>query len=288
MAALADATHYWKASDYSGSGTTWPDGIGTLDATLVGSPTWDGEKFTFTKTQHATIPDHADFDVGAAEAFSIVVVHAPVDLTDSIQSIFDIGLALSSVSPGFWLALISDGRHQIGIEDDTATSTNRTNDLGSSDGEQIIVGGGMDRTNGHVWNYSPTSGTRNTTSVVPGTITPTQNNGIAANNSGGAQYAGDIWGVAYFHGVELTNAEVESIGAELALSPGPTFPDAPTNLAATAVSATQVDLSWDAVSGASGYDIRRGGVVIATDQAGTTYSDTSSDGSTLYEVRAVG
>lgn len=62
---------------------------------------------------------------------------------------------------------------------------------------------------------------------------------------------------------------------------------APTNLTATAVSATQVDLSWDAVSGATGYDVRRGGTIIATDVGVTTYSDTSPDGSTLYEVRAV-
>lgn len=68
---------------------------------------------------------------------------------------------------------------------------------------------------------------------------------------------------------------------------GATFPSAPTNLTATAVSATQVDLSWDAVSGATGYDVRRGGTIIATDVGVTNYSDTSPDGSTLYEVRAV-
>lgn len=61
--------------------------------------------------------------------------------------------------------------------------------------------------------------------------------------------------------------------------------DAPANFAAVAASSAQIDLSWDAVEGAIGYDIERGGVVIVTDQAGTTYSDTGRTAGTEYSYR---
>jgi hypothetical protein len=60
----------------------------------------------------------------------------------------------------------------------------------------------------------------------------------------------------------------------------------PHNLTATPISATQIDLSWTAMSGVSGYDIERNGVVIATDVIGTSYSDTGLTGSTTYTYRA--
>lgn len=64
---------------------------------------------------------------------------------------------------------------------------------------------------------------------------------------------------------------------------------APQNLIATAVSASEIDLVWDEVTGASGYDVERDGVVIAQDVPDTTYSDTGLGSSTIYtyRVRAV-
>ena len=64
---------------------------------------------------------------------------------------------------------------------------------------------------------------------------------------------------------------------------------APDNLIATAISASQIDLSWDEVEGASGYDVERGGVVIAQNVAVNSYADTGLSSSTLYtyRVRAV-
>jgi hypothetical protein len=60
----------------------------------------------------------------------------------------------------------------------------------------------------------------------------------------------------------------------------------PLGLIATPISDTQIDLSWSAVAGASGYDIDRNGVVIATDVVGTTYSDTGLNPGTTYTYRA--
>ncbi|MGE5599381.1 MAG: discoidin domain-containing protein, partial [Bacteroidota bacterium] len=61
-------------------------------------------------------------------------------------------------------------------------------------------------------------------------------------------------------------------------------PTVPTNLTATAVSSSQIDLSWTASTdnvGVTGYRIYRGGEAIAT-TAGTSYSDTGLSPNTTY------
>jgi beta-glucanase (GH16 family) len=62
-----------------------------------------------------------------------------------------------------------------------------------------------------------------------------------------------------------------------------TAPAAPTNLTATAVSSSQINLSWTAstTSGVT-YTVLRGGTSIATGVTGTTYSDTGLAASTQY------
>jgi chitodextrinase len=63
-----------------------------------------------------------------------------------------------------------------------------------------------------------------------------------------------------------------------------TPPSMPTNLSATAMSTSQINLSWSASSdnvGIAGYTIFRGGVQIAT-SASTNFSDTGLAASTLY------
>jgi hypothetical protein len=64
----------------------------------------------------------------------------------------------------------------------------------------------------------------------------------------------------------------------------------PQNLQATAVSDDQIDLTWTAILAASGYDIERDGLVVASDHPTASYSDTGLDPDTLYtyRVRAVG
>lgn len=69
---------------------------------------------------------------------------------------------------------------------------------------------------------------------------------------------------------------------------------APTGLNALAAGATQVDLTWNAVAGASQYEVHRSTAIAApftfvSNAAGTSYSDpTAASGTTyLYRVRAV-
>ncbi len=62
-------------------------------------------------------------------------------------------------------------------------------------------------------------------------------------------------------------------------------PSKPTNLLATAISASEIDLTWTASTddlGIAGYDILRGGSVIASIGNVTTYADTSAQASTTY------
>lgn len=64
----------------------------------------------------------------------------------------------------------------------------------------------------------------------------------------------------------------------------------PQNLVANAISSTEIDLTWDAVLHATGYDIERDAVVIVLDHGTNSYSDTGLTASTEYDyrVRAVG
>jgi fibronectin type 3 domain-containing protein len=67
-------------------------------------------------------------------------------------------------------------------------------------------------------------------------------------------------------------------------TPDTTAASVPTGLTATAVSGSQINLSWNASTdnvGVSGYRIHRNGVQIATSDA-TTYSDTGLAANTRY------
>ena len=67
-----------------------------------------------------------------------------------------------------------------------------------------------------------------------------------------------------------------------------TVPPAPTGLTATAVSSSQINLSWSASSGATSYNVKRATVsggpytTIATGVTATSYSDTGLSASTTY------
>jgi hypothetical protein len=70
--------------------------------------------------------------------------------------------------------------------------------------------------------------------------------------------------------------------------PPPAIPVTPANLNASGASPTQINLSWDTVSGASGYLVKRNGVQIATTTA-ANYCDTGLGASTTcsYTIAAV-
>jgi hypothetical protein len=59
----------------------------------------------------------------------------------------------------------------------------------------------------------------------------------------------------------------------------------PANLTVTIISPTQLDISWDAATGATGYDLERDGVIISEYQPTTSYSDTGLTEGTTYTYR---
>jgi chitodextrinase len=73
-------------------------------------------------------------------------------------------------------------------------------------------------------------------------------------------------------------------------NPDISAPSTPTNLTATAASATQVNLSWIASTdnvGVSGYYVQRDGMVIATVNGKTTYTDSSASPNSTYSYSVV-
>ena len=101
-------------------------------------------------------------------------------------------------------------------------------------------------------------------------------------------------GTTYYYVVQATNAAGASASSAQAsattLAPAPTPPPAPTGLTAEASSHQRIDLSWHAVTGATGYIVFRGTrsggpyAQIAT-PAATSFTDTGlSAGTTYYYV----
>ena len=101
----------------------------------------------------------------------------------------------------------------------------------------------------------------------------------------------------YSYRVVATNGEGDSppspVASATTNTPPPTPPPAPASLTATAVSASRVDLSWSAVTEATGYRVERSTDTttwspVATTAAGvTSYSDTGLAASTTYSYRVV-
>ena len=85
---------------------------------------------------------------------------------------------------------------------------------------------------------------------------------------------------------DLSNGDVVTWTFELAESstpdPGTNAPNAPTNLTATALSTTEIQLAWDAVDGATGYNIYRGANQIMYNYFGTSFTDTGLTPATRY------
>ena len=82
------------------------------------------------------------------------------------------------------------------------------------------------------------------------------------------------------------NVSPPSAAATVTTPPPPVAPAAPTNLTATAISPTQVSLSWTAATAGSspitGYDVFRDGTLISGGITSTSFSDSGLLGSTTY------
>jgi chitodextrinase len=111
-----------------------------------------------------------------------------------------------------------------------------------------------------------------------GAVTTFQNTGLTASTT----YS---YTVRAFDAAGNVSALSSSASATTQAVPDTTAPSVPTGLSATAVSSTQINLSWTAATdnvGVTGYNVYRGGTLIATLGAVTTFQNTGLAASTTY------
>ena len=83
---------------------------------------------------------------------------------------------------------------------------------------------------------------------------------------------------------------LDDVLADTSFIPDTTAPSAPTNLNATALSSTRVDLAWTAATdnqAVTGYQVNRNGSLIATIGVQTTYTDLTATAGTSYSYAVV-
>jgi chitodextrinase len=111
-----------------------------------------------------------------------------------------------------------------------------------------------------------------------GAVTTYQNTGLTASTA----YS---YTVQAFDAAGNVSAQSSSASATTLAAPDTTVPSTPAGLTATAVSSTQINLSWTAATdnvGVTGYNVYRGGIQIATVGAVTTFQNTGLTASTTY------
>ena len=109
--------------------------------------------------------------------------------------------------------------------------------------------------------------------VYSGSATTFSDTGLACNTS-------------YSYTIYASNSGGNSATASTSGTTLACIPSAPTGLSATAVSGSQINLSWTAVSGATGYYVYRGSTQIGS-TASASYSDTGLTCNTSYSYYVV-
>jgi fibronectin type 3 domain-containing protein len=117
------------------------------------------------------------------------------------------------------------------------------------------------------------------------THTPSSLGATTQNWLGRSQFSAD----PYFDGsIDEFRLYNEALGSSQIFDiANPSAPSAPIGLSASVVSTTQINLSWNASAGATGYNLKRSSIsggpyTTVSNQAGTTYSDTELSSGTNY------
>ena len=154
------------------------------------------------------------------------------------------------------------------------------------------IGRDADTDTAYTW---PAGWTEQSAEGVVGDLGLRSSTAISSQATAGTTTGGNVTSVSDHHAISVI--ALEPGGADpsegsatgtftwVGSATGSHKPATPTGLEATAISNTEIDLTWDAVTGASGYDIERDGTVIATDHSSTTYNDTGLTLNTEYEYR---
>jgi chitodextrinase len=121
---------------------------------------------------------------------------------------------------------------------------------------------------------------RGGTQIGTSSTTSYANSGLNANTT-------YTYTVAAYDAAQNVSAQSQPASATTSAASDTTPPSTPTNLAASAVSSSQVNLTWSASTdnlGVAGYRIYRGGTQVGTSST-TSYSDNGLTGSTTYTYR---
>jgi hypothetical protein len=202
-----------------------------------------------------------------------------------------------------------------GVSNGTATTNLLTAGTGTFLAGQVLTTANSAATsmtaNNHTeyeWNLQLVDGTVSNNDVIAlrcMTSAGTRTVGAAGNGTVTASVAAVVYNLSPASAVHTHTASTPSAVAVVPLTPSsashthtsgtPTLTEAgdpfgvPTGLAVTPTGNTTMDVSWNAVDTATGYDIERDSVVIATDHVGLLYQDTGLSTATeySYRVRAV-
>lgn len=88
-----------------------------------------------------------------------------------------------------------------------------------------------------------------------------------------------------YSGRDTSNTERVTLSHTFTAPSSGTVLAAPTGLTVTAASSSELDVSWSAVSGATGYDVERNGAIITTGTTDTTWLDLGLTAATVYTYR---
>ena len=278
-----------------GSGTTLADASGSgHTGTLVNGPTWVAGQATYGQA--------LSFD-GVNDAISV-----------ANPGTYNFGTADFTLETWVKRTVLGGAQQHLFSKCATATWALGCKELYFNPSNQLTFGSfatgdtlssTIADTNWHHIAVTFTDSTKTLQIYVDGVLATTATKALEADGAGHVVTLGNLRGSNPFNGLldevriysrVLTLAEIQADRATPITPPGPdTIPPSDvTGLTATAVSATQINLSWTAATdnvGVTGYRVERcqgagctSFVQIAT-PAGTTFGDTSLTASTSYSYR---
>jgi hypothetical protein len=140
-----EAVADWVAADYSGTGV-WFDRVNGHQATLVGA-TYNPVAVSIDLDgidDYVTIPDHADFNVGAGEILTVAVAMEELDTTQTARAIVSKKNSYAATAAGWGLRINGTGKLEMIAADGTDTAAVNVQDMPLA---AATVGGIVDGSN---------------------------------------------------------------------------------------------------------------------------------------------
>jgi fibronectin type 3 domain-containing protein len=279
----SNATSLFAGFRVPNTGTETGFGLGTVNSTTLGGATALGSAVNINNTATHFIVIQIDFDTaGALDTVSLWIdppanAATPGVAANVVNSTFDVGTigAFGINITGGYNPILDEIRIGDTYGDVTAY-------VPPPDAPTGLVATPGDNTVSLSWDV--TSGATGY-QVLRGTSTGvyTVTNSVASNTNFDATVVG---GTTYFYAVQATNASGGgALSAEVSVTPTIALPSTPTGFTATGTNSA-VLLSWNAASGASGYNIKRattsGAEVAIASTDATSYTDAAVVNGTTY------